>query len=638
MPFTRAGCDVGAFSIANMELENTKTSAAGDIGKVFGTNSDAATFASWSNAAGSHNDPDHDTTADGSKDHNLAVADFEGIAIHCSHADSESGGLCSTAHGAQPDSLPDEPGGYSGFNGLFGGAYANQVVSSPGSFVSSTQDDDGSAGTPGGPGINFNDVAPPVKDVFNYSFSGCQFCDQAAAQPIADSTGNSGFPGFSPSAAQTLGYMASMQEAGIPVTFAYIADAHDDHTGCNSFNAMGPGQSCYVQQLADYNKAFGAFFERLNHDGINKSNTLFVFTVDEGDHYAGGPPTNPGCDGVTTPCQYTPGGTGPNTVGEQDTDLNNALSQETGNTTPFDIHFDDAPTVFVHGQAGTIPGQNAAYVRQLERDMGRLTLQNQRTGATDHVLQHIADRTDEGLLHMINADPLRTPTFTLFGNPDYFYETEPSYKCPSGSVTPGCPTVGNGFAWNHGDDNPEIANTWVGYVGPSVAHLGQTGSIWSDHTDVRPTMLAALGLKDDYVDDGRVVDQALDPFALPPALGANRVAFDGLAAAYKQIEAPFGQFGQDSETVSTAAVMSNSPGDTVYHGFDGQLWVCGRARDALGAKMNLLLQGASFYGVPIRSRDAGPLIGKAYALLSHMHQLASMSSPPRHFICGHDGA
>ena len=31
----------------------------------------------------------------------------------------------------------------------------------------------------------------------------------------------------------------------------------------------------------------------------------------------------------------------------------------------------------------------------------------------------------------------------------------------------------------------------------------------SDHTDIRPTMLALLGLKDDYVSDGRVVTEIL---------------------------------------------------------------------------------------------------------------------------------
>lgn len=65
-----------------------------------------------------------------------------------------------------------------------------------------------------------------------------------------------------------------------------------------------------------------------------------------------------------------------------------------------------------------------------------------------------------------------------------------------------CPAVNPCFAWNHGDDNPEIARTWVGYVGPTVKNLGETRSIWTDHADVRSTMLETLGLADDYMDDG----------------------------------------------------------------------------------------------------------------------------------------
>jgi hypothetical protein len=75
--------------------------------------------------------------------------------------------------------------------------------------------------------------------------------------------------------------------------------------------------------------------------------------------------------------------------------------------------------------------------------------------------------------------------------------------------------VDNGNAWNHGDDNPVIAQTWLGLVGPTVRQLGQTSSIWTDHTDVRPTMLSVLGLTPDYVPDGRVISQAIAPDALP---------------------------------------------------------------------------------------------------------------------------
>lgn len=455
--YTKAGCDVGAFSIANMELENARTNPSGDIAKVFGNPSPQATFANFSNAS-----------VAGSKQRGEAVADYEGIAIHCAQGSE----VCSDAHGGRPDLLPDEPSGYSGFNGLFGAVAANQVVHDPTAFTASTQDADGAANG------HVDNLAPTVNNVYDFSHTtvpcGAACAGFPAPSPITDTSGNSGFPGFNPTAAQTLGYSAAMQEAGVPVTFAYIEDAHDDHEGCNSGNANGPGSACYEQQLKADNQAFEAFFKRLELDGINKSNTLFTITVDEGDHYAGGAPTNPGCDGVHTACTYTPGTAGPNTVGEVDVNLKNLLSSETGDTTPFDFHFDDAPTVDVHNEEHTgIPGSTDNRVRRLERDMLGLTVVNPRTQSQEPVAQHIADQVDQEILHMPNTDPLRTPSYTMFANPEFFMQNQ---SC-TGNSTAGCPVVGPGFAWNHGDDNPEIARTWVGMVGPGVETQGQTGDV-----------------------------------------------------------------------------------------------------------------------------------------------------------------
>ena len=107
------------------------------------------------------------------------------------------------------------------------------------------------------------------------------------------------------SAAASLAYAAEMQESGVPVTYAYISDAHDNHGKAGAIHvAYGPGSQGYVDQLKAYDDAFAAFFSRLATDGINKSNTMFVFTVDEGDHFAGSQPSNPGCDGVTVACDW----------------------------------------------------------------------------------------------------------------------------------------------------------------------------------------------------------------------------------------------------------------------------------------------------------------------------------------------
>ena len=99
-----------------------------------------------------------------------------------------------------------------------------------------------------------------------------------------------------------------MQEAGVPVTFGYLSDAHDGHGLAGEIHhAYGPGEAGYVQQLKDYDQSFAQFFDRMQKDGITKDNTLFVVTVEEGDHFAGTQPDNPACDGVTVPCTLRPG-------------------------------------------------------------------------------------------------------------------------------------------------------------------------------------------------------------------------------------------------------------------------------------------------------------------------------------------
>ncbi|TME48522.1 MAG: hypothetical protein E6I56_01105 [Chloroflexi bacterium] len=212
VPFTRAGCNVGAVATANTILENTAI----DIPTVFGANSDEA----------------KEVTAHP----NQAFADFVGIGVHCGLLQP----LCLTSDNAKDDKLPAEPGLYTGFKALYGHKYTAEKIG-----------------------------------------------------PITDLDGNviSGFPGFDGmSASVSLGYVAAMQEHGIPVTYAYVSDAHDAHP---SGPAYGPGQAGYVAALKSYDTAFGKFFARLKTDGIDRSNTLFVFTADENDHLSSGPPDNP---------------------------------------------------------------------------------------------------------------------------------------------------------------------------------------------------------------------------------------------------------------------------------------------------------------------------------------------------------
>ncbi len=512
VPYTRAGCNVGAVAAANTILENTAI----DIPTVFGANSPEAMEVK--------NNPGQ------------AFADFVGIGVHCALGNA----LCSNANNGKFDLLPDEPGGYAGYTALYGHKYVAPQIS------------------PNGPMTDLN------------------------GNVIQDTSGHIGFPGFDGmSAAVSLSYVAAMQEHGVPVTYAYISDAHDAHP---SGPAFGPGQAGYVAALQAYDAAFGKFFTRLANDGINQSNSLFVFTSDEGDHFVGGAPSPANCDGVTIPCTYSQ-------IGELNGNLAGLLATEQGITTPFKVHSDSAPNVYI------------------------TTAENSITGNTDTLTKYLADPVEMKLLHMITADPARTPTFTMFADPNYFlFAGAPNCSSP-------CVTEQPGFAWNHGTVSPDINTTWLGMVGPGVRNIGVDNSIWSDHTDIRPTILALLGLKDDYTHDGRVLFEDLYDWAVPQSLRAHRETLIRFAQVYKQINAAVGQLGLSSLRVSTEALESNAANDSTYTQLENQLISINSQRDAIAAQMSALLENAAFNGQSINEQQAKQLIAQGQALLNAVNAM-----------------
>ena len=536
VPFTRAGCDVGAFSTANIEFENITS----DISNVFGASSPEAAEAAATPAK--------------------AVADFEGIAVHCARHSR----VCGTS--GKPDVLADEPGGYAGFTALYGN----------------------------------KNVAPRIT-------GGAAAVDDLDGNPVADANGNPGFPGFDPSASQSLGYVATLLEAGVPVVYAYIADAHDNHfTGAGSY---GPGEAGYVAQLAAYNAAFGKFFARLKADGITPQNTLFIVTADENDHFAGKPGAPAGCDGVNTPCTYVrlPEGCDGDFVlctttnlGEVGVDVRQLLLTELNDTTPFAVHSDDAPTVYLTGN----PGPTDPLTRNVEHDIGRLVAFDPVHDGNVPLTKRLADVAEMGFLHMVTQDPARTPTFTLFGNDDFFITAGRSPATCAPLAT--CSNEQPGFNWNHGDFQQDITRTWLGLVGPHVRNQGETGAIFSDHTDTRPTLMHLTGLTDDYAHDGRVLVEVLDGPTPQAALYAQ------LAGAYKAINAPLGTLGRRTLELSTAAVLAD---DATYAAFDAQLQALTVERNTLAARMIAILEGAEFAHTAINPEEAAQLIRAANALL-----------------------
>lgn len=580
VPFTRAGCDVGAAAAADMEIENTGV----DLSTVFGVGSPQT------------------------KDPN-AFANYEGVAIHCASGSK----LCLTSNGGFPDKLPWEPNGggfpgtpnaagtskfYNGYNALFGHKYVTQAFNNLGlKKGGSVLDANG----------NLKDInGNVIVDDFNNTLT-------------------PGFPGFSIPPQYSLGYVADMLEAGVPVVYAYINTPHRPISAnpygygvAGDRNDYGPGEKDYVIQLQQYDDSFNKFFTRLANDGITPANTVFVIMAEEGDHVVAAQPTNTPCDGVNTACTY--GNTSGNEVGEINLNFRGLLQAETSPsiTTFASVNSDDAPDIYLINN----PGPNDSGLRAFERASGTLFVTNPITSNTDIVAQEMANPVEFNLLHMQTFDPLRTPSFTIFANDDYFVTG--STACET-STTPqtSCVVQAPGFAWNHGDVQNQITNTWLAMVGPGVNVAGVDNTTLSDHTDVRPTLLTLLGLKDDYSHEGRALVEKMSASAQPS--GVNKSAnFVALAQALKQINAAVGPFGLATLHASTVAMESgDSQDDSNYTNIDKQLASYAFQRDALVAQIEPLVEAAEFDGTPISDSTAQSLIQQAQDLLSSVQAYAS---------------
>src|SRR5262249_29957560 len=106
----------------------------------------------------------------------------------------------------------------------------------------------------------------------------------------------------------------------------------------------------------------------------------------------------------------------------------------------------------------------------------------------------------------------------------------------------------------------------------------RAADFFTDHVDLRPTIMLLLGLKDDYQHDGRAILEMVDPNILPSSLHAHSETLLRLGQVYKQVNAPFGSLAQSALTVSTFAIQSSSDGDAVYHTLEGKIaaWTSGR--------------------------------------------------------------
>ena len=350
------------------------------------------------------------------------------------------------------------------------------------------------------------------------------------------SAGKPGFPGFSPTATQSSPMLADMQEAGIPVTYGYISDLHERKAGTRRLHhghrdrahgkPLGPGDACYVENAKAYDAAFATFFQRLAADGITPANTLFVISAEENDQFAGanvGRATEADARPTATaspctPCSYA-AGTARRAAGQH----RRACSPRTASdSTTFDVEPQGA-SIYVHGQpAAGRPGGASARARH-RGDDGRQPVQRV---DNEKIVNYQAGAVEQRILHMQTADPLRTPTYTMFPKPRLLLlrrSGRPTTRRASTPRSPGTTATTARTSTSPGRRSPARASPRIGVDGPQPgaeqrgqrpeldAHRagGEQGGTWVEEVDLRPTMLHLLGLRDDYPTDGRVITQML---------------------------------------------------------------------------------------------------------------------------------
>jgi hypothetical protein len=576
----------------------------------------------------------------------------------CANAEADRGNQTTPSHTAVPDLLPTEPGGYNGYTALYGNKYIQPVAGgadvNDGSATTRTLSRASGLSflpTPSSGQDSFPvlDAAGNLTDLFGNEMDG-QYVHSAGFPGYGPIT-----------AAQSLAYTADLQEAGVPVTYTYISDLHEKKFYPSGYQSLGgtatapscttagassteaglaPGDPCYEFNAQQYNDAFKVFFQRLADDGITPANTLFVFAADEGDHFNGAnvgraiAPTSGNATGTTPSCTGTPGvavdtatsGQTPyqctypkGSIGEVDTDIHGLLTAQQGDTGSSFYSEPQGEAVYVTG--------SSTNTRQLEHEFAGATIDNPFTGNVNTpITNYLADSQEESILHISTADPERTPTFIDFPESDIYFSSGTSDSCSTGVTAANansyCTYLDSYYLWNHGYYAPEINTTWAGFVGPGVAHNGLDGFLpqdgpssagatsglakpvpenlpgtWIDQSDMRPTLMYLTGLKDDYVEDGRVITEDLAPASTNKALQAPNVA--ALGECYKQLNSSVGTFGSDTLAADTAAIESSSPGDAAYQTFDAKLAALAAGRNSLAAILKTELWGAEFLNIPV---------------------------------------
>lgn len=178
-------------------------------------------------------------------------------------------------------------------------------------------------------------------------------------------------------------------------------------------------------------------------------------------------------------------------------------------------------------------------------------------------VQFIATREAIKALHIVNGADARTPTIVAFSDADYYFNRGACAACGR---------------WNHATVHPDIIS-WLALVGPGIKRGAIDG--YSDHTDIIPTIRAALGISSVLDVDGLPIFSAFDRATSTDLLQARE--------EHKQLNAPLGKFGLAILKISTEGVRGGPAARAVA---DARIAQLAARRDALIAELRPALDGA----------------------------------------------
>jgi len=171
----------------------------------------------------------------------------------------------------------------------------------------------------------------------------------------------------------------------------------------------------------------------------------------------------------------------------------------------------------------------------------------------------------------------------------------------------------SGFAWNHGDYQTAITHNWAALVGPGVKLDKDGTSVFTDHTDLRPTLLSLVGLEDDYDHDGRAIFEIMTHDAIPHEIRRHLETAERMAHLLKAINAPLGPLGVHTLKRSTTALASDD--DATYNAIESELLEITKRRNYIASQMLSMLEDSTFDGKGFNEAQAQELIKAAERLL-----------------------